>query len=298
MGMLAGSVLGDVTHMVSATVQDVVVAGATVAGYAVGRLIRNQRIPPVGLALIGGGVAVLLAHRASPAPIAWALPSLVVPHMQFSASAFLAISIPLVVLSMGLGNVQGLGFLVAQGYKVSANKITLVLGVNSIVNAFLGGHTAIVSRNGMPIMAGPEAGPVEGRYWANLISAALTLLIALAAAPVALMLGILPSGYVVALAGLAILPSLQNALEKAFEARLRFGAVVALVVSATSFSFLGIGSGFWALIAALVASLVAEREDLIAQWRGEQTEPVALPVLLALRDSGTGGQSTSAPRAA
>jgi benzoate membrane transport protein len=159
MGMLAGSILADVSHMVSATVQDVVVAGSTVAGYAVGRLIRKQRLPPVGLALVSGGVALLLAHRASPAPISWALPSLVVPHMQLSGSAFFAVSVPLVVLSMGLGNVQGLGFLVAQGYKVRANRVTCVLGVNSIVNAFFGGHTAIVSRNGMPIMAGPEAGP-------------------------------------------------------------------------------------------------------------------------------------------
>ena len=72
-----------------------------------------------------------------------------------------------------------------------------------------------------------EAGPVEGRYWANVISAALSLLTALAATPVALLLGVLPSAFIVALAGLAILPSLQNALEKAFEAKLRFGAVVA-----------------------------------------------------------------------
>jgi benzoate membrane transport protein len=88
----------------------------------------------------------------------------------------------------------------------------------------------------------------------------------MAAAPVALMFESLPTGYVVALAGLAILPSLQNALEKAFEARLRFGAVVALVVSATTFSFLGLGAGFWALIAGLVASLVAERDELFAYW--------------------------------
>ncbi len=80
------------------------------------------------------------------------------------------------------------------------------------------------------------------------------------------MFGILPSGYIVALAGLAILPSLQNALEKAFGATLRFGAVVAFVVSATTFSFLGLGAGFWALIAGLVASLVAERDELFANW--------------------------------
>jgi benzoate membrane transport protein len=273
MGMLAGSILGDVSHMVSATVQDVAVAGVTVAGYTVGRLIRNPRLPPVGVALISGGVAVFVAHRANPAPIVWSLPSLVVPHIQVSASAFFAVSIPLVVLSMGLGNVQGLGFLIAQGYTVRANRVTVVLGLNSIVNALFGGHTAIVSRNGMPIMAGPEAGPVEGRYWANLVSAALTLLIALAAAPVALMLGVLPAGYIVALAGLAILPSLQNALEKAFEGKLRFGAVVAFVVSATTFSFLGIGSAFWALIAAVLASLVAEREELFAYWEGKDERP-------------------------
>jgi benzoate membrane transport protein len=168
---------------------------------------------------------------------------------------------------MGLGNVHGLGFLLAQGYRVPANRITVVLGLSSVVNALLGGHTAIVSRNGMPIMAGPDAGPVGARYWAGLISAALTLLIALAATPVVVLLGILPPAFIVTLAGLAILPSLQNALEKAFEAKLRFGAVVAFVVSTTSFSFLGIGAGFWALVVAVIASLLAEPAELFAYWR-------------------------------
>ncbi len=157
MGMLAGNLLGGVSQMVNATVQDVLVAGVTVAGYAVGRLLRTQRVPPIGLALIGGGIAVLVAHRASPVTIPWELPSPVVPHIQLSPASFFAVSIPLVVLSMGLGNVQGLGFLGAQGYRVHADRVTVVLGLTSIVNAFLGGHSAIVSRNGMPIMAGPQA---------------------------------------------------------------------------------------------------------------------------------------------
>jgi benzoate membrane transport protein len=37
MGMLAGNLLGGVSQIVNATVQDVLVAGVTVAGYAVGR---------------------------------------------------------------------------------------------------------------------------------------------------------------------------------------------------------------------------------------------------------------------
>jgi benzoate membrane transport protein len=171
---------------------------------------------------------------------------------------------------MGLGNMQGLRFLAAQGYRVPVNRITVVLGLSSVVNALLGGQTAIVSCNGMPIMAGPEVGPVEGRYWAGLISAALTLLIAMAAAPVVMLLGILPPAFIVTLAGLAILPSLQNALEKAFEAKLRFGAVVAFVVSTTSFAFLGIGVGFWALVVAMIASVLAEPAELLAYWRGRR----------------------------
>jgi predicted benzoate:H+ symporter BenE len=62
---------------------------------------------------------------------------------------------------MGLGNVQGLGFLTAQGYRVPVNRVTMMLGVNSIVNAMFGGHAAIISRNGMPILAGSEAGPAK-----------------------------------------------------------------------------------------------------------------------------------------
>jgi benzoate membrane transport protein len=65
MGMLAGSVLGDVSHVVTATTQDVMVAGATVAGYAIGRLLQRPRIPPVGVAAIAGVLVVLLGQRAT-----------------------------------------------------------------------------------------------------------------------------------------------------------------------------------------------------------------------------------------
>jgi hypothetical protein len=109
------------------------------------------------------GLAVVLGQRASPAQISWELPSLVVPQIHLSTSSFFAVSLPLVVLSMGLGNVQGLGVLVAQGYKVPVNRITVVLGLSSVLNALLGGHTAIVSCNGIPIMARPWAGQQESR---------------------------------------------------------------------------------------------------------------------------------------
>lgn len=71
----------------------------------------------------------------------------------------------------------------------------------------------------------------------------------------------------VTLAGLAILSSLQGALETAFGGKLRFGALVALAVAATPFSVLGITSGFWALPAGVAVSALAERTDLFGYWR-------------------------------
>lgn len=266
MGMFAGSILGYVTRMVRATVEDTFVGGLTILGYLLGRWVKDSRVPPVGLAVVFGGVATILTQQTNPVPISWSLPTLAIPEMTFSMPAFIAVSLPMVILAMGLGNVQGLGFLVAQGYRVAATPITVIVGVNSIVNALLGGHPAIVARTGVAILAAPDAGPLQGRYCANVIAATLTILIAFAAGPLTSMLAILPRGYVFALAGLAILSAFQDALEKAFTGNLKFGGMVAFAVSTTPLAFAGITSAFWALLAGMVVALIVEWQDLRTYW--------------------------------
>jgi benzoate membrane transport protein len=272
MGMFAGSILGYVVRMVSATVEDVAIAGTAVACYLAGRYLANPRVPPVGLAVVGGGIAVWLIGTTGVQPVEWTLPDLAVPQMTFSASAAVAVSLPMVVLAIGLGNVQGIGFLLGQGYKVPVNGVSTVVGVTSIVNALLGGHAATVARTGVAILASPDSGPPSGRYWAAVISAALTIALALAATPVASLLNVLPKSYIYALAGLAILASLQDALEKSFSGELRFGALVGFIVAATPFAVLGISSAFWAIVAGLAASWVVERKQLVDFWRREHQE--------------------------
>ena len=269
MGMFAGSILEYIVRMVRATVEDVAVAGTVVGCYLVGRLIASPRVPPVGLAVVGGGIAVAAFASGGTTTLEWTLPALAVPEMMFSASAIVAVSLPMVVLAMGLGNIQGLGFLLAQGYKVPVNAISTVVGVNSIVNALLGGHAATVARTGVAILASADAGPAAGRYWAAVIAAALTIVMALAATPLASLLNVLPRTYVYALAGVAIISSLQDALEKSFGGNLRFGALIALVVAATPFSVLGITSAFWAILAGVAASGFAERKQLVDFWTGK-----------------------------
>ena len=267
MGMFAGSILEYGTRLVSATVDDVLVAGSCVLCYLAGRVLNDPRLPPMGLAAIGGGIAMFLRSSAVPLDIAWAPPVLAVPEMAFGFAAFAAITLLMIVLSMGLGNVQGLGFLQAQGYKVAVNPVSVLVGIVSTLNAIFGGHPAIVARTGVAILAAKEAGPAEGRYWGVVISAILTLLIAFAGTTIAALVGVLPRSYVFALGGLAILGALQDSLEKGFSGPLRFGALVAFIVAVTPFAVLGISSAFWSVLAGLAGSVLLEREELVKQWR-------------------------------
>ena len=75
-----------------------------------------------------------------------------------------------------------------------------------------------------------------------------------------------------ALAGLAIFASLQGALEQAFGANLRFGALVAFAVAAPHFAFVGITSAFWAVVVGIIASLVAERGELLELWDNQSDQ--------------------------
>ncbi len=221
----------------------------------------------MGLAVVFGGLASFFAPQATSAVLSWTLPTLLIPDMSFSLSAFIAVSLPLVVFAMGLGNVQGLGFLIAQGYRVPITPVSVVTGINSVLNSFLGGHPASVARTGVAILAGPDSGPLPSRYWATLIASTLTFILALGAGTVSSLIRILPAAYAVSLAGLAILSSFQDALVKALSGELRFGALAAFAVAATPFALAGITSAFWAVIAGLVVSLVVERPELFKYWR-------------------------------
>jgi benzoate membrane transport protein len=267
MGMFAGSILEYGTRLVSATVEDALVAGTCVLCYLAGRAVNDPRLPPVGLAAIGGAIAIWLRGTSGAIDITWSAPALAIPQMSFEPAAFAAITLPMVVLSMGLGNVQGLGFLQAQSYKVPVTTVSVLVGIASTLNAIFGGHPAIVARTGVAMLASKEAGPAEGRYWGVVVSALLTLWIALAGTSIAALVGVLPKSYIFALAGLAILGALQDSLEKSFSGPLRFGALVAFLVAVTPFSILGISSAFWALFAGLAASALLERQELLKLWQ-------------------------------
>ena len=267
MATFAGGLLEYMHRAVAATVADFAIAGSVVASYFAARLFASPRLPPVGLALVAGCLAVAFQGSISLDEAVWRLPDLSVPEFGFNPAAIAAISVPLVVFALGLGNAQGLGFLRAQGYEVPVDRVSRAVALGSMVNALFGGTPATVARNAAGILAAPEAGPAAARYWGVLLSSALVLVMACAVAPCAALIAAVPRSLAVSLAGVALVSALQDALEKAFAGNLRLGALVAFVVAATPFSLGGITSGFWALVAGVLASLAAREMVTVTLFR-------------------------------
>jgi benzoate membrane transport protein len=273
MGMFGASILEYETRLVDSLVEDLRIAGPMLAAYVVGRLWRGSRVPPVGLAVVIGALAVVVSGTAAPPAISLSVPELHSPGLRFSLEAILTVSIPMIVLVLGIGNVQSLGFMIAEGYRPPLNVTTALIGAATVVNAVFGGHAASMARTVTAIVAGREAGPLQTRYWAAFVAFAAALGVALATGLIVALIAVLPRAYVFAMAGLALLPAFQDAMSRAFGASLRLGAVVAFVVTMTTFTVAGIPAAFWALIAGILASLLLERDELRRYWSGAAGEP-------------------------
>jgi benzoate membrane transport protein len=262
MGMFAGSILGYVTGIFEQLDTDPGVVGAAIAGYLGARALGRSWLPPVAGALALGLTAAAVAGQVDPAAFEWSPPHIEPVAPVLGIESVLALSIPLVVMAVGIGNVQGIGMLLSKGYSAPVDRLTVVVGVNSVVNAIFGGHPSTVARNGVAILASEDAGPREQRYVANLVASLFALFLGFSATTAATLLDVLPVSLVVALAGLAILTAFVEALQRSFTTDLPMGALFAFGIAASPLTLFGVGSAFWALVGGMLASLVVERPML------------------------------------
>jgi benzoate membrane transport protein len=267
MGMFAGSVLGYATGIFTHLGAQPWTVGAAIVGYLGTRALGRSRLPPVGGAVVAGLAAAALAGQVHAEAFRWSAPLVAPVRPAFSTGSLLALALPLVVLVVGMGNVQGIGFLLSQGYRPRIGLLTVVVGLSSMVNAAFGGHPATIQRVGVAIVGGEAAGPRDRRYVANLVAALCALLLGLSATTAGTLLGVLPPALVAALAGLAMLGAAMDALRKAVVTELPTGAFFALAIAASPLSILGIGAAFWALAGGVLVSLALERPALLRALR-------------------------------
>jgi benzoate membrane transport protein len=270
MGMFAGNVLGYATGVFRNLEVQPLVVGATILGYLGARAYGRVWCPPMMGAVTAGVLVSTMSGQVNPGSFRWSAPVVEPMVPAFSPGSFFALTVPLVVMAIGIGNVQGLGVLAANEYRPPVKLVTVVMGVTTLINAAFGGHTSSIQNNGAAVLGGPDAGPREQRYIASVVASMIAFLLGLCAATAGTILGILPVGLVPALAGLALLTSMMDAMRKSTLSDLPTGAFFALIIASSGMTLLGIGAAFWALIGGLGVSLLLERPALRRIWRADE----------------------------
>jgi benzoate membrane transport protein len=262
MGMFAGSILRLATDaFAQLTGADPLIAAAAIVGYFGTKLATRDRVPPTaGALLVAVAATAMLQRIPADVPLAITGPRIALP--AFDPGAIVTLVVPIVLVVVGTGNVQALGFLRAQGFRPPTERLTLLVGALTIVNAALGGTPAGMARVGAAIVGGPDAGPKRDRWIASVISSLVFIVVAILAVPVAALSFSLPRGLVTTVAGLAIVGSLLDALRVVFTSSLSYSAFFAMLIAFTPFAPLGLEAAFWSLVGGMALALVFERDAL------------------------------------
>lgn len=257
-GILAGAVLGLVADAFTALGTSTLLVGSTLIAYVISRALWGDRFPALLTALVVGTVLAIVTSSTGPTPEpVWPMVSLTLP--QFDIRAIAAVTPVLVVLITLQANAPAVVFLRAQGYEPPERTITLVSGIGTIVGSFFGPMGVSLSLPSTALIAGPEAGDREIRYWAGYIAAAAGIIIGLASGFAAELIEFIPAALLDAVVGLAVLGILAQSLKEITKGPFLLGPLVAFVVSVSGIELLGLGRFFWALVFGLGVSLLLER---------------------------------------
>lgn len=262
MGMFAGSILRLATNaFAQITGEDPLIAIAAIGGYFATRVLSRDRVPATAGAL-AVAIAATIALGRMPADVPLVVSGPHLATVAFDAGAVVTLVVPILLLVVGTGNVQSLGYLRTQGYRTGADLLTFIVGGLTVVNALLGASPSGLARVGAAIVGGPEAGRKEVRWVASVVSSIVFIAVGLLAVTVTDLSYGLPIALVTSVAGLAIVGALLDALRIVFTSKLMYSSFFAFLVAFTPFAPLGLESAFWSLVAGMGLAVVFERAAL------------------------------------
>jgi benzoate membrane transport protein len=257
-GVVAGNVLPFVVGTFEALQTEGLLVGAALAAYLVGRRALPPRVPPVLPALVVGVALAAVTGRLHGLAAGWTWPALTHATPSFTPTAVLTVvpvAVPLVALH---SNLTAVAYLRSEAYTPPTRAIEVTTGVATAVASLFGPCPICMAALVTPLTAGPEAGERSVRPWAAYAGAAGFLLIALGAGVAADLPALLPLPLLLAVAGLALLGVLSQALEQIVKGPLRLGPMVAFAVASSTLSLFGLGAAFWALVFGTLTSLLVE----------------------------------------
>jgi benzoate membrane transport protein len=260
--VVAASVLPFVVRIFDALGQEQIVIAGTLLAYVLGRRFLDTRIPPMLLALVVGLVLTGITGRFGTLPEGWSPPPLALMMPTFSLEAILTV-VPVFVALIALqSNLTAVVYLRSQGYQPPARLIEIVSGLGSVLSTVLGPVPVCMVALFTPLTAGPEAGEREVRHWSVYAAGTILVLIALGAGMAAHLPSFLPLPLLLALAGLALIGVLAQALGEMIRGPLLVGPLFAFAVASSRLTLFGLGPLFWALIIGTAVSLILETEVL------------------------------------
>lgn len=257
--MLAGVLLGLCLAPVRAVGQMPWQALTIIGVWAV--VARWRRLYAVPAAVL---VTVVLVALAAPTGLAtgqlWPQPVLVMPSL--APAALVGIALPLFIVTMASQNIPGMTVLAVNGYRPDFGLMLRTTGLFSLAAAPFGAHAINLAAITAALCAGEDADPdPKRRYWAGVVAGAAYLVFGLMAGAATAFITASPPVLIEAVAGLALLGALSNALATALaEPQHREAAIITFLVTGSGVTLLGIGGAFWGLVAG--GAIMA-----LARWR-------------------------------
>jgi benzoate membrane transport protein len=219
------------------------------AAYVVGRRFWPRANVPVIL-LVGVVIAAMqgLLHMEV---VPWKITTPVWVSPEWSVPALIGTGIPLFIVTMASQNLPGIAALRVGGYEAPVSRIIGWTGVSTFLLAPFGAFGINLAAITAAFCVGPEAHPDPARrYWAPVSAGVFYLLIGFFGATVAGLFAAFPKELVLAVAGLALLTTIGNALSAALgDEDYREASVMTFFVTLSGITLLGIGAAFWAIVA-------------------------------------------------
>jgi len=195
--------------------------------------------------------------------LAWALAEPVFTMPRFSLEATVSLALPLFIVTMASQNLPGVAAIRAAGYTaMPISKLITITGIATLLLAPFGAFALNLAAITAAICMGREAHEDPSRrYVAAATCGALYIVIGIFGAAVTGVLTAFPRELVVAIAGLALLGTIGNALAVALKDEThREAALITFLVTLSGVVIAGIGAAFWGVVAGALALSVQ-------QWR-------------------------------
>jgi benzoate membrane transport protein len=229
-----------------------------------GVYIIGRRVSPrfsIVLVLIAG-LCVMVGQglmQFQPIDISLMNPVFIMP--VFSWPVLMSIGIPLLVVTMASQNLTGVAVMKASGYKPHVSNFISWSGFTNLLAAPFGGFTLNLSALTAAICMGPESHPDKAkRYTAAITSGLIYIVIGVFSGVIVSLFAIFPKEFVMAIAGLAMFSTVGNSLSTAvLHEPDREASMITFFVTASGFTFLGVGAAFWGLVAGGLTSLVLKK---------------------------------------